>query len=66
MFKNFLTGLLVIILSLAIFVIISLTWPVIIGLGSLMLSFAAAVIFIVLVFYFIALIGYFVRLLLKK
>ena len=64
--KNFLVGILVVVSSLVIFVIITLTWPIVIGLGSIILSFLAAVVFIILVFYFISLIGYFVRVLLGK
>lgn len=64
--KNFFIGLMVILLSIIIFVVISLTWPIVIGLGSIMLSFLAAVVFIILLFYFIVLIGFFVRALLRK
>ncbi len=64
--KNFLTGLLVCIVSLILFGLIFITWPVLLGLGSLLLSIAAGIVFIMLVFYAIVLIGYLVRSILFK
>jgi len=64
--KNFLTGLVVIFLSLIIFGIILLTWPVIVGISSIVLSFIVAVLFLLLIFYIIVFVGYIVRELIKK
>lgn len=56
--KNFLTGLLVIMLALIILALIFLTWPLLIGLSSMVLSLVAAVLFIIFIFYVITLVGY--------
>jgi len=64
--KNFLTGLVVIFLSLIIFGIILLTWPVIVGISSIVLSFIVAVLFLLLIFYIIVFVGYIVRELIKR
>ncbi|MFH1846487.1 MAG: hypothetical protein ABH869_02900 [Candidatus Omnitrophota bacterium] len=64
--KNFVIGLTAIVLSLAIFGIILLTWPLILGLTSVLLSVLVGILFIVLVFYVIVLVGHTVRRLMKK
>jgi len=64
--KNFLIGLLVCIVSLILFGLIFITWPILLGLGSLLLSIAAGIVFIILIFYAVVLIGYLVRSILFK
>jgi hypothetical protein len=59
--KNFFLGLFVVIVSFFIFLIITFTWPVIIGLSSLILSFLAGVLFVALFIYLISLVGQLVR-----
>ena len=59
--KNFIIGLVVLILALIIFVIISFTWPFLLGITSLLLALLAGVLFIVLIFYIIVLIGHIAR-----
>ena len=59
--KNFFTGFLVIFVSLILFGIILLAWPLLVGLSSLILSIIAAIAFVVLIFYIIVLIGHLVR-----
>lgn len=64
--KNFLIGLVAIVVSFIFFIIILFIWPFLIGLGSLLLTFAAGLIFLILVFYIIVAIGYLVRTILKR
>ncbi len=64
--KNFIIGLFVIILSLLLFVLIGLSWPLLVGIGSIILSIIAAGLFIVLIFYVIVLVGYLTRQFLKR
>ena len=64
--KNFLTGLLVIILFLIALVVVILAWPFILGIGSLLLSIIAGVLLIVLIFYIVVFVGYLARQFLKK
>ncbi|MDD3088792.1 MAG: hypothetical protein PHT95_02475 [Candidatus Omnitrophica bacterium] len=64
--KNFITGVLAIVLSLIVLAVVSLAWPLIIGLGSIILSLAAGIFFLLLVFYFIVLVGYVVRYFMKR
>jgi len=64
--KNFLIGLLMVVLSFFIFIVALLTWPLIVGIGSALLSLLALVLFVVLVFYIIVLIGYLVRQVISK
>ena len=64
--KNFFVGLFVIVLSSLILGLVLLTWPVIIGIGSVLLSFLAAILFVVMIFYIIVLVGHLVRQLLKR
>ena len=59
--KNFLVGLTVIILGLIIIAFTLLTWPLIIGISSILLSLLAGVLFILLVFYVIVLVGHIAR-----
>ncbi|MFH1305548.1 MAG: hypothetical protein ABIH74_04035 [Candidatus Omnitrophota bacterium] len=66
MLKSFFTGILVIIASFLLFGLILFTWPVLVGISSLFLSFLAIIFFIVAVFYIIALVGYIARQFLKK
>jgi hypothetical protein len=64
--KNFFIGLFVILLSTIIMGLIFMTWPVIIGIGSVILSFLAAILFVVMLFYVIVLVGHLVRRFLKR
>ena len=64
--RNFLVGLAVIIISPVLFVLVLITWRMIIGLSSFILVMLVAVLFFVLIFYVIVLIGYLVRLLFSK
>jgi len=59
--KNFLIGIAALFMSLIIIGIVLLTWPVLIGISSIVLSVVAAVLLIVLIFYVIVLVGYIVR-----
>ena len=59
--KNFLTGIVVIIVSLILLSIIFFTWPIFIGISSLLLSIFVFIFFIVLLFYLVVLIGYILR-----
>ena len=64
--KNFFTGLLVIIMSLVIFVVIVFTWPILLGISSIILALLSAVLFVVLIFYIVVLVGHATRYLIKK
>ena len=64
--KNFFTGLLVVILSLVVLAIVAVTWPFIIGLGSVILSVIAGILLFILIFYIITFVGYLTRQILKK
>ncbi|MFH1552915.1 MAG: hypothetical protein ABID83_04690 [Candidatus Omnitrophota bacterium] len=64
--KNFFIGLVVIILSLIIFGLVFATWPLLIGISSVLLSIVAAALFVVLIFYVIVLVGHITRQLIKK
>lgn len=59
--KNFFIGLLVVIMSLIIIGIVLLTWPILIGISSILLSVIAAGLLLVFIFYIVVLIGYVVR-----
>ena len=59
--KNFLTGLAAVILTLILLGLIFLTWPLLVGLSSVVLFLAAFAGFVILVFYIIVLIGYLTR-----
>ncbi len=56
--KNFLIGLVVVVMALIIIGLFTLTWPVLLGITSLILSILAAILFVVLVFYIIVLVGH--------
>ncbi len=64
--KNFLTGLVVVIMSLLLLGLVLLTWPILIGIGSLVLSVVAAVLFVILLFYVVVLVGHLTRHILSK
>jgi hypothetical protein len=64
--KNFLTGLVVIIMSLLLLGLVFLTWPILIGIGSLVLSIVAAVLFVILLFYVVVLVGHLTRYIISK
>lgn len=64
--KNFFVGVAVIILSLIIFGLVMLTWPLLLGIGSIILSILAFALFLVLIFYVVVLIGHIVRKVFQK
>ena len=64
--KNFFTGLFIVVAVLVIAGLFAIAWPFILGLGSIILSIAAVILFIILVFYIITFIGFLARKLLKK
>lgn len=64
--KSFLIGLIVLFFAAVIFVVVFLTWPILIGISSLILSVFAAVLFLVLLFYIVVLIGHLVRRITRK
>ncbi|MBD3296654.1 MAG: hypothetical protein GF392_04740 [Candidatus Omnitrophica bacterium] len=64
--KNFFIGLFVVLLSAVIMGLVFMAWPLVIGFGSVVLSFLAAVLFVVMLFYVIVLVGHLVRRFLKK
>ncbi|MFH1878659.1 MAG: hypothetical protein ABH883_07635 [Candidatus Omnitrophota bacterium] len=59
--KNFLAGVAVTVMSLIIIGVTFLTWPILIGISSILLSIIAFVLFFILVFYIIVLIGHIAR-----
>lgn len=59
--KNFLIGLFAAILLFMLLVLGSIFWPLILGIGSLLVFFLVLILSIVLVFYMIVLLGYVVR-----
>jgi len=59
--KNFLAGLLVVIFALIVSVFGFLLWPLMLGIGSIILFFAVIVLTIVAGFYIIVLVGHVVR-----
>jgi len=59
--KNFIAGLLVVIFALIVSVFGFLLWPLMLGIGSLILFFAVIVLAIVVGVYIIVLIGHVVR-----
>ena len=64
--KNFFIGLAVIVLSLIIFGILVMTWPLLVGISSIILSILAAILFLVMIFYVVVLLGHLVRQFMKK
>ncbi|HNX90419.1 MAG TPA: hypothetical protein PKY78_08815 [Candidatus Omnitrophota bacterium] len=59
--KNFVIGLVAVIVSLCIFFVVALVWPLILGISSIILALVAGVFFIVLIFFIIVLIGKTIR-----
>ena len=59
--KNFFTGLLAVIFAMIIIALGFVLWPIMIGIGSIMLFIAVIVLAFALGFYIIVLIGYVVR-----
>jgi len=59
--KNFFIGLFVIVLSAVILGLVLIAWPVVIGIGSVLLSILAAALFIIMLFYIVVLVGHLVR-----
>jgi tellurite resistance protein TehA-like permease len=64
--KNFTIGVLVIFMGLILSGLVLLTWPVLIGITSFLLSVVAIFLFIVLVFYVIVLIGHIARMIISR
>ncbi|MFH1837483.1 MAG: hypothetical protein ABH862_05170 [Candidatus Omnitrophota bacterium] len=64
--KNFFIGIVVIILSLIILGFVALTWPILLGISSVILSILAFVLFVTLIFYVIVLVGHVTRKLFQK
>ena len=60
-FKNFIVGFFVAVLALIIMAFVIFLWPVMVGLGSLVLSITVAIAAVILLFYLIVFIGYVVR-----
>lgn len=59
--KNFLVGLFAAILLFILLVVGSIFWPLVLGIGSLLVFFLVLILSVVLVFYIIVLLGYVVR-----
>ena len=59
--KNFLTGIIITVIAFVILALGFFLWPLMIGLGSLVLFIAIIVVGVILGFYIIVLIGYIVR-----
>lgn len=59
--KNFITGLAIAVVAFIILALGFLLWPLVVGLGSLVLFIAIVVVGVVLAFYIIVLIGYIAR-----
>ena len=64
--KNFFIGLIIVIVSLIILGLIMLTWPILIGISSILLSILAFVLFLTFIFYIVVLIGHSARNLFQK
>ena len=64
--KNFFIGLVVVVMALIIVGLFSFTWPVLLGITSLLLSILAVILFIILVFYIIVLVGHITRRIIQK
>ena len=60
-FKNFIIGAVAILVALVFFAAVTLLWPIVLGLGSIVFVLAIGVLMLVAVFYAIVLIGYLVR-----
>ena len=59
--KNFIVGLFITMLAVIVLVLGFFLWPVLVGLGSLILSILIALVAVILAFYVIVFIGYVVR-----
>lgn len=59
--KNFIVGFFVAILALIFLTLCFISWPFILGIGSILFFLLTVVLSIVLVFYIVVLIGYVVR-----
>ncbi len=64
--KNFLVGLFILAASLIIAGAIFLTWPLIIGISSVILSIIIIILYIILIFYIVVLVGYLATRLLSR
>ncbi|MDP8258477.1 MAG: hypothetical protein P9L90_03545 [Candidatus Aadella gelida] len=64
--KNFFIGLIIVIVSLIILGLVMLTWPILIGISSILLSILAFVLFLTFIFYIVVLIGHSARNLFQK
>ncbi len=64
--KNFFIGLIIVIFSLILMGLVFITWPILIGISSVILTVIAAVLFVILIFYIIVLIGYAARQLMRR
>jgi len=64
--KNFFMGLVVVVMALIIIGLFSFTWPVLLGITSLLLSILAVILFVILVFYIIVLVGHITRRIIQK
>jgi len=66
LFKNFLIGLAVIIVSPILLLLAFIAWKLIIGLSSVLLVILISLLFFVMIFYLVVLTGYLVRSLFTK
>ncbi|MDP8299134.1 MAG: hypothetical protein P9L88_04450 [Candidatus Tantalella remota] len=64
--KNFFIGLVIVVLSFILLGLVFITWPILIGISSLILTVVAAILFLILIFYIIVLIGYAARQLMRR
>ncbi|MFH1310296.1 MAG: hypothetical protein ABIH85_06440, partial [Candidatus Omnitrophota bacterium] len=55
--KSFFIGFIVVVFSLIILSVVSFTWPLIVGISSILLSILVGILFFVLIFYVIVLVG---------
>ncbi|MCQ9207661.1 MAG: hypothetical protein NG740_07265 [Omnitrophica bacterium] len=59
--KNFLIGLFAVALLFMLLVLGAIFWPLILGIGSLLIFFLVLILSLILIFYMIVLLGYIVR-----
>ena len=64
--KNFFIGLVVFVTALILIGLFSFTWPVLLGITSMILSILAIILFVVLVFYIIVLVGHITRRIIQR
>lgn len=64
--KNFFVGLVIVILSFILLGLTFLTWPILVGISSILLSILAFILFLVLIFYVIVLLGHLARSVFRK